>query len=96
MTIQPQGPAGTPMPPKVFHCKHGWSRLSSVEASLSLLTSEEPPLILELPVHARGPGDVEKMMLHNTLVDAAFSAVFFLTFQLFARPAALVTAVIAR
>lgn len=39
---------------------------------------------------------VEKMTPHDTVVDAAFSAVFFLTFRLFSRPEELVDAIITR
>jgi son of sevenless-like protein len=39
---------------------------------------------------------VEKMTPHDSIVDAAFSAVFFLTFRLFSSPVELVDAIIAR
>ncbi|RXW22464.1 hypothetical protein EST38_g3380 [Candolleomyces aberdarensis] len=39
---------------------------------------------------------VEKMTPHDSLVDPAFSAVFFLTFRLFSSPAVLVDSIIAR
>lgn len=39
---------------------------------------------------------VEKMIPHDSIVDAAFSAVFFLTFRLFCSPVALVQAIINR